>query len=163
MKQPFNLIVLLLSILIFGKSAIAQQQLKLNNSEFSQVSLLDSLDDCSKYTLKISIYNCYTRSDFEIEVYKDEQGYYTLFCNAHKLSLSPQGCEMKYARLSAAQFTKLGLFEMNLDKGHEHKQSCRSTTYVNIDLNNTKKHFQHCGCGSSAYAEIKNILLADEN
>jgi len=163
MNQTFNLVVLLLSSLIFGKSAIAQQQLNLTNREFSQVSLLDSLDYCSKYSLKVSIFHCFTRSDVAIEVYKDEQGYCMLFCNAHHLSLSPEGCEMKYARLSAAQFTKLRLFEMNLDKGHEHKQSCRSTTYVNIGLNNTKKHFQHCGCGSSAYAEIKNILLTDEN
>ena len=153
MKKSLNSIVLLLSILVFDKSAFAQQHL----------SLLDSLDYCSKYTLKVSVYHCFTRSFFDIEVYKNEQGYYMLFCNTHNFGLSREGCQMKYARLSDSQFNMIRLFEMNLDKGHEHKQKCRSTTYVNIGLNNTKKHFQHCGCGSSAYSEIKNILLTDKN
>lgn len=162
MKQPLISIVLLLSILIPGKSGIAQQNLTTNN-KLSEITLLDSLDYCSKYTLNVSVYYCFTCVGFDIEVYKDEQGYYTFFCNNFKKSLYAKGCQMKYLRLSNAQFNKIREFEMNLGKGHEHQQDCSGTTYVNISINNSKKHFQHCGCGSDAYLEIKNILLPNQN
>ena len=162
MKKSLTQIFLLLSILIFGKPMIAQQNLTIDK-KLSEATLLDSLDDCSKYTLKVSTYKCFTRSDFDIEVCKDEQGYYMLFGTTHKFSLSAEGSEMKYSRLSTTQFNKIREFEMHLGKGHEHKQYCRSTTFINVGLNTSKKHFRYCGCGSSAYLEIKNILLTNQD
>lgn|GEM_PF-3331495 len=159
LKKLLPPVALLLSFLIFGSRLIAQQN-PAPGKAISEATLLDSLDYCSKYTLQISAYHCFTRSKFDIEVYKDEKGYYILFCNTYTLSLSPdEGYPMKYARIANAQFDKLREFEMNLNKGHEHKEYCRGTIFVDIVLNDGKKHFQHCGCGSNAYLEIKNILL----
>ena len=162
MKKSLTQIVLLLSILIFGEPVIAQQNLTFDK-KLSGAPLLDSLDDCSKYTLRVSVYKCFARSGFDVEVYKDEQGYYMLFGTTHKFSLSAEGSEMKYSRLSTTQFNKIREFEMHLGKGHEHKQYCRSTTFINVGLNTSKKHFRYCGCGSSAYLELKSILLTNQN
>jgi len=151
-------LILPIYLSLLGVTANSQTN-NINVAKTTEDCFLDRLDYYSIYKLRITAYECFTSVGIYLEVVKDDLGYVLNVTYTSTPSLKSTSHTPEFIRLSTEQFEKIRQFENNLGIGHEHSQGyCSGTSFISVVYNKESKVFKYCGCGTSAYLEMKNIL-----